>query len=260
MATSSRQPQPLQTQSMSSHFQNGPPAPPSQALILSKIDLLITLTLQTWPALILAVQQGFGSETSSNQHPSGPSPGYRTLSEEKRDWLSGALSTLLSTTPEPHLDEDYVEEFLGNIMAEEFECVVEDGSLGVVSAELLRLRRLALRGNFGAIDRMWEEWQVRERAGGGQRVVGVEGKGKGKGKVEEGSLDGESGEEESESESEEEEWNGIQDDDGDGDVEMEDAYADVEAPELVTTKVHREKMLPEVDEDGFTKVVGRKKR
>ncbi|KAL8688147.1 MAG: hypothetical protein Q9218_005869, partial [Villophora microphyllina] len=58
-------------------------------------------------------------------------------------------------------------------------------------------------------------------------------------------VEDDEGEEESDSEDEE-------DDDGDVEMEME------EAPQLV--KVAKEKVVPRVDEEGFTEVVGKKRR
>ena len=147
-----------------------------------------------------------------------------------------------------------MEEFLAGVMEEEFECRVEDGSLGAVSEGILRLRRAALRGEFRDIDRLYDQWRQRQASGGGKIVArAVEAEGG----DEDDEDDGEGEDEDEDEDGSEEEWNGIQDEEGDVDMDM-DMDMD-EAPALVV-KAPREKVQPEVDKEGFTKVVGRKKR
>ncbi|MCJ1377491.1 hypothetical protein MMC17_000586 [Xylographa soralifera] len=179
--------------------------------IAAKFDLAIALTLSTWPALSLAVQNSWGGPDSS----------------EKRDWFAGAISELLAATPDA--DVEYLEEFMLQVMNDEFDVNVEDGSAEEVAAKVVGLRKLTARGDFGMVDEMFARWEERERRGGGE--VGMK-------FVEE--------EEDEESDFDTEDWeDGV-------DIEME------EAPDLV--KVPIEKPPPEVDEEGFTKVTGRKKR
>ena len=123
-------------------------------------------------------------------------------------------------------------------MADEFEVVVEDGSTEEVAGRIVAVRRECGRGEFGAVRAMWERWR-----GGLREGVWVDG---GEGSAGDTDTDGEG-----EGEGDDGEWNGIEDEE-DGDVEMG------EAPEVV--KVPKEKLLPEVDEEGFTKVVGKKRR
>ena len=92
----------------------------------------------------------------------------------------------------------------------------------------MKLRALCLKGDFAEVEILYDRWA---RTGKGTIVRGLQ-------KVEVGDDD--------------------QDTDGDSvddedDDEEEDAEM-AEAPPL------REKVLPEIDEDGFTKVVGKKKR
>ena len=51
--------------------------------ISSQIDLLISIHIYAWPALTLAISNNWG----------GPS----SVSSDKRDWLCGAISDLLSS-------------------------------------------------------------------------------------------------------------------------------------------------------------------
>ncbi|KAL8728095.1 MAG: hypothetical protein Q9166_005620 [cf. Caloplaca sp. 2 TL-2023] len=189
--------------------------PPSQEKIQQKFDLSIALTLSTWPALTLSVQNSWGGPQSA----------------EKRDWFAGAISDLFSSTPSPEttIDVEYLEEFLLNIVNDEFEVNVEDDSGAEIAAKILGLRKMCFRGEFEIVDEMYERWRARQ-AKGEEKVhfqhVGRE------------------DDEEDESDSEEVEE--------DEDVEMG------EAPELA--KAPKEKVVPKVDEEGFIEVVGRKRR
>ncbi|KAM4643643.1 LOW QUALITY PROTEIN: pre-rRNA-processing protein TSR2 homolog [Amazona ochrocephala] len=93
----------------------------------------VRAVLSGWAALQLAVAQGFG----------GPQ------SPEKAAWLVGALLELLSQNPE--LTEDEVEDFLAEVMDNEFDTAVEDGSLRQVSRELLSVFTRAGRGDVGGV-------------------------------------------------------------------------------------------------------------
>lgn len=117
------------------------------------------------------------------------------------------------------------------VMQDEFDVNVEDESEVPVAAEIMRLRmQIFEQGDVGGV----EEIRVRfERRGGKVEKVNVV----------ENDVEGEDDDEDGE------EWNGIQEEGED--VEMG------EAPQLVPV---REKAAPEVDEDGFTKVVSKKKR
>ncbi|KAI4270146.1 MAG: hypothetical protein LQ337_006867 [Flavoplaca oasis] len=189
--------------------------PPSQEKILQKFDLSIALTLNTWPALTLSVQNSWGGPNSA----------------EKRDWFAGAISELFSSTPnaETSVDVEYLEEFLLQVMDDEFEVNVEDGSGEEVAARIVGLRKLCVRGDFEVVDGMLERWRERQ-ARGGERVAFQ--------RMHEGDEDDEDSDDEDDEEVE--------------DVEMDDA------PELV--KAPKEKIVPKVDEEGFTEVVGKRRR
>ncbi len=182
--------------------------------IQAKFDLSIALALATWPALILAVQNSWGGPESS----------------EKRDWFAGAISDLIKATPDA--DVEYVEEFMLQVMNDEFGINVEDGSGEEIAAKIVGLRKLALRGDFGMVDEMYQKWQERKAGGGGQvRIQHVE-----------------MAENEDDTD-----WDSADmEDDSDEDMEME------QAPAVV--KPEKEKIQPKVDDDGFTEVVGRRKR
>lgn len=170
----------------------------------AQLDLAITLILNSWPALTLAVQSSWGGPTSG----------------EKRDWLCGAISDLFADRPET--DADDLEEVLVQVMNDEFEVAVDDGSAGDIADRICVVREEVLKGEFGTVKALWEEWKEK----GDKKVVFS--------KVEE---------EDQETDGEDEE---------DEDVDMEDAPPAPQPP--------RERIEPEVDEDGFTKVVGRKRK
>ncbi|KAL9604648.1 MAG: hypothetical protein Q9219_000368 [cf. Caloplaca sp. 3 TL-2023] len=193
--------------------------PPTPEKIQQKFDLSIALTLSTWPALTLSVQNSWG----------GP------LSAEKRDWFAGAISDLFSTQPLSTIDIDYLEEFLLQIMNDEFEVNVEDDSGAEIAAKIVGLRKLTAQGDFGMVDEMYEKWRERE-ARGGEKVRFQHAPGN----------DDEDEDEDEEGESEELE------EEEDRDMEMS------EAPPL--TKVLKEKVTPKVDDEGFVEVVSKKRR
>ncbi|KAL8787853.1 MAG: hypothetical protein Q9195_007593 [Heterodermia aff. obscurata] len=195
----------------------GVPLPPSPEKISSKFDLSIALALSTWSALTLAVQNSWGGPESS----------------EKRDWFAGAVSDLFQATPDA--DVDYVEEFLLQVMNDEFDVNVEDGSGEEIAAKMVGLRKMTLEGDFAVVDEMYARWMERQRKGGDavrfQHVVRGE---------QDDDTDWDSG-----------------DGDTDEDEEMDDAPMD-EPP--TSPKVTKEKVQPRIDEEGFTEVVGKNRK
>lgn len=152
-------------------------------------------------------------------------------SSEKRDWFAGAIAELLDATPDA--DVEYLEEFLLQVMNDEFDANLEDESAEEMAARIVGLRKVTAQGDFAMVDEMYARWQERQRRGGVDVAMTF--------------VEGREEQEETDEESDDEEWNGIEED-----MEMG------EAPELV--KVPKEKPPPEVDEEGFMKVVGKKKR
>lgn len=183
--------------------------------IQKKFDLAIALTLATWPALTLAVQNSWGGQQSS----------------EKRDWFAGAISELIGSTPDA--DVEYVEEFLLQVMNDEFETNLEDGSGEEVAVKILGLRKLTLHGNFAMVDDMYSRWEQRQS----RSVETVSFK-----HIE----TGEDGDDTDEGSDE------LEGETSDEDVEME------QAPVLVY--ISKEKAQPKVDDEGFTEVVSKRRR
>ncbi|KAJ5380703.1 uncharacterized protein N7496_003131 [Penicillium cataractarum] len=176
----------------------------------SFLDLAIALVLNNWPALTLAVQSNWGGPTSG----------------DKRDWLCGAISDMLNERPET--DAEDLEDVLIQVMNDEFEVMIDDESAGNVAAEIMEFKAQTTRGEFGAIQELWETWQKKSQQKSSAASMFK--------KVDARDEDQETDEEEDDSEDE--------------DVEMGEAPSLVRAP--------REKVEPEIDEDGFTMV--KKKR
>ncbi|KAK4654619.1 rRNA accumulation-related protein [Podospora pseudocomata] len=195
---------------------------PSPAQTQTTFERGISLLLNLWPALTLAVQNNWGGPDSS----------------DKRDWFAGAVSELfppLTTStststssspaaPSEEPDAEYIEEFLLNVMLDEFEVNVDDDSAFEVAESIIRIRKDCLKGKFDEVEQLGRRYTEKK----GSKVVFAKG----------------------EDQEEEGEWD--TDDDEEEDEDMEDAPALVQAP-------RREKQEPEVDEDGF-QTVTRKKR
>lgn len=146
-------------------------------------------------------------------------------SADKRDWFAGAVSDLLTTRPET--DQEDLELFLLQIMGDEFECNVEDESEVVVAGDILKVRsRMMETRSLQAAVEVEQRWKNRGNMKTDKVVV-----------------------QEVNQDADEEEFEGFDDDE-----DMDEAPALVSAP-----KVPKEKPIPEVDDDGFTKVSGKKR-
>ncbi|KAL4739623.1 Pre-rRNA-processing protein TSR2-domain-containing protein [Aspergillus similis] len=182
---------------------------PAQQTASSYLDLGITLAINAWPALTLAVTSNWGGPTSA----------------DKRDWLCGAISDMIADRPET--DAEDLEDVLIQVMNDEFDVVVDDESAGEVADRIMEIRKMVENGEFDGVRQMWEEWE-RKAAKKGDAVAGFR-----RGEDQDGETDDD-------------------EEDGEEDEEMGEAPALVSAP--------RERVEPEIDEDGFTKVVGKKRR
>ena len=166
-------------------------------------------------------------------------------SSDKRDWFAGAVVDLFppirivpaaataaarqqAQQEEPELED--VEAVLLQVMIDEFEVNVDDDSALGVAEDIVRMRGQCVQGVFTDVDSLRERWQTRTGKGGGS-VEGLFKKG--------------------EDADQDTDWESDDSDGGDdADVDMGDA------PALVEKK---EKPLPEIDQDGFTKVTNKKR-
>lgn len=119
-------------------------------------------------------------------------------------------------------------------MNDEFEIVLEDESAQEIAAKIVGLRKLTLQGDFTMVDDMYARWKDRQSRGSGTVTIQHVERGE-----DEDDTDWDS------DDMEEEEPNNE-------DVDMDEAPALLHVP--------NEKPQSEIDEDGFTKVVGKKKR
>ncbi|RDX43046.1 hypothetical protein OH76DRAFT_1447465 [Lentinus brumalis] len=176
-------------------------APPQTSILFARG---VIARLASWPALRIAVDQLWGGPDSA----------------AKRTWLAGVLvDDFEGAAP----DEDYVEDRLLQVMADEFDTVLEDGSAEGVAKDLVRLWAEVAQGR----DALVREFEERADKLKGKTV-----------QAEEGAGDASDWEDES----------GEEGEDGDG--------AEGEAPRLLERPQKEE---PEVDEDGFTTVKGKGK-
>ncbi|KAM6143442.1 pre-rRNA-processing protein TSR2 homolog [Erethizon dorsatum] len=96
----------------------------------------VRVALEAWPALQIAVENGFGG----------------VHSQEKAEWLGSAVEDYFIWNADLELDE--VEDFLGELMTNEFDTVVEDGSLPQVSQQLQTMFHHFQRGDGAALKEM----------------------------------------------------------------------------------------------------------
>jgi len=144
-------------------------------------------------------------------------------STSKREWFAQETIDLIRANPEE--DAEWIETFLLQVMLDEFEVNVDDDSGFEVAEQLVRLRKDCGKGDFREVAEMKRRWDSK----GGREDVGK-------------LFEKERSEEE---------------DDTDGSEDEEDEDVDMdEAPPLVRV---REPVVPEVDEEGFTKVTKKKR-
>ena len=119
------------------------------------------------------------------------------------------------------------------VMNDEFDVNVEDDSGEEIAAKIVGLRKLTLQGDFTMVDDMYSKWQERQSKGAERKT-----------NFQHVTRD---------DDEDDTEWDSDDiDEEDDDDVEMLDAPALVKAP--------KEKLQPKIDEEGFTEVVGRKRR
>ncbi len=118
-------------------------------------------------------------------------------------------------------------------MNDEFDVNVDDNSGADIAAQIVGLRKLTLQGNFAKVDELYEKWTARQ---GRSSSTTLNFKHVARGE-----------------EADDTDWDSDSvDESDDGDVDM------TEAPALV--KIPKEKPQPKIDEEGFTEVIGKKRR
>lgn len=183
-------------------------APPPSSVLFARG---VIARLAIWSILRIAVQEGWGGAGAA----------------EKRTWLASVIVDAFeeqSQTP----DDQYIEELLLQIMADEYETIVEDGSAESVAQDIVR---------------MWEETRI----GKADSVIKFEQLAQ--------NIKGKKADVQHTPQGQDDEW----EDDYDGsDDDEEDEEEEEEVPQLLQSQ-SQHKNEPEVDEDGFTLVKGKGK-
>ena len=209
-------------------------SPPTIALFARGLLAIFDL----WPALTIAVREEWGGPESA----------------DKRTWMASTIidefesraSYLPSPTEDapqivdpstfndPPLDLDDIADMINQMISDEFEANIEDGSIDAVSSDIVRLWRDILKPATGATPNTIVD--ALERKAGEVKGKGVQAT-KGDGLQ---MVDGDS----------DSEWDDEEDDD---EMEVD------EAPPLVPA-TERERQEPIVDDDGFTLVQPKSKK
>ncbi|CAD6503602.1 BgTH12-03262 [Blumeria graminis f. sp. triticale] len=108
------------------------------------LELGITLALFLWPSLTLAVSAAWGGPDSAS----------------KREWFASETIDLVAANPDA--DVEWIEEFLLNVMLDEFEVNVDDDSAHEVAQTILRLIKDCGNGNWAEVLTMKARWDSRE--------------------------------------------------------------------------------------------------
>lgn len=184
----------------------------------SKSDLIlfargVIAILETWPALKIAVTESWGGPDGAG----------------KRRWMAGEIVDAFERPPSEGIpDEDYIEDMMLQIMADEFDTNLEDGSGERVGKDVVRLWKCITMTKTGT-EEVTRLEGLADKQRGKKVQVKVEA-------CSDDEVDGEGSEEE-------------------GDWSDED-----EAPRLIDHQQPKEPAQPEVDEDGFTLVKKKGKR
>lgn len=180
-------------------------APVASSAVLFARGVIARLSI--WPVLRVALQESWGASAGA----------------DKRTLLASEIVDAFDQAELP--DDEYIEDVLLQIMEEEFEVAIEDGSAENVAKDIVRIYDDVKNGKTDSVQKFEE---LAEKAKGKHMEVNVQ-------KVESDEEDGEDDDDES----------------GDEDVEM-----DGEVPQLMqpASELVRRREEPEVDEDGFTLV------
>ncbi|KAJ7317488.1 hypothetical protein JRQ81_003650 [Phrynocephalus forsythii] len=93
----------------------------------------VEAVLGSWPVLQIAVENGFGG----------------AYSQEKAEWMVGAVEQYFQSNAD--LEPEEIEDFLAELMNNEFDTMVEDGSLPQVSQELCLFFSQCRQGDEAAV-------------------------------------------------------------------------------------------------------------
>lgn len=183
-------------------------SPPASSVLFARG---VIARLATWAILQIAVKESWGGPGASS----------------KRTWLASIIvDSFEEQTPIP--DDQYIEELLLQVMSDEFETVIEDGSAEGVAQDIVRLWN-ETRTEKEDLVRKFEELAEKVRG----KIPNIQ-----------------------------EQVVSDDDDDWDDDDEEEDeGEVEEEVPSLVERPASKQvSKEPEIDEDGFTLVKGKARR
>ncbi|KAL3422041.1 Pre-rRNA-processing protein TSR2 [Phlyctema vagabunda] len=118
----------------------GPLPAPAQA----QFEFGVSLLLNFWPALSLAVSSNWGA-------------GDGATASDKRDWFAGAVVELFDERPDTDLED--VETVLLQVMLDEFEVAVDDDSAYDVAMEIIRIRTQCAKADYTEVERLRQRWE-----------------------------------------------------------------------------------------------------
>ncbi|WOO80501.1 Pre-rRNA-processing protein tsr2 [Vanrija pseudolonga] len=199
------------------------PAPSPQILHFARG---VVALLDLWPALTIAVREGWGGHESADKKTWLASELIDAF-ESRADYTEadGVRTVDASNAADPPLDIDQLADLLTQVMSDEFDAAIEDGSVEPLSADILRLWRDVVAPSARTPE---ETVAALERKAAEVTRTGVSATSGGGPQEEDGS-----------------DWESEDDDD-----EMDED----EAPQLVPAEQPRQRQEPVVDEDGFTVV------
>ena len=116
---------------------SNPSLPPSLSLSFAKG---VIARLELWPALRIAVQNGWGGPDST----------------QKRTWIASVIVDTFEQQPAPP-NAEYIEEMLLQIMDDEFETVIEDHSVESVANDITNLWRDIHLGDLTGLQRLEQQ-------------------------------------------------------------------------------------------------------
>ncbi|KAF9457215.1 Pre-rRNA-processing protein TSR2-domain-containing protein [Collybia nuda] len=182
-------------------------APPLSSVLFARG---VIARLAVWTILRIAVQEGWG--------------GHGAL--EKRTWLASVIvDAFEEQVPTP--DDQYIEELLLQVMADEFEAVLEDGSAESVAKDIVQIWDETRVGKQDAVQKFEEIAETMKGKKVDAQIAPA---------------------------NEDDEW-----EDDDSEADSGDDEGDEEAPQLLKPQDSTPKNEPEVDDDGFTLVKGKGK-
>ncbi|XP_072537486.1 pre-rRNA-processing protein TSR2 homolog [Salminus brasiliensis] len=114
----------------------------------------VSAVLHTWPVLQIAVDNGFGG----------------VYSQQKAEWMVDAVQQYFHDNSD--LEQDEVEDFLSDLMNNEFDTMVDDGSLPQVAQKVCEMFQQCQQGKLAEVREHINQLE-KKRAAGRAKVTPV---------------------------------------------------------------------------------------